>query len=54
MNLVLDGMQKEDGILILNNPTLGLGEVKLGEPLEKILNLNDEIVFHLAPTANRG
>ena len=52
--LGLDGMQKEDGILILNNPTLGLGEVKLGEPLEKILNLNDEIVFHLAPTANRG
>ena len=52
--LGLDGMQEEDGILILNNPALGLGEVKLGEPLEKILNLNDEIIFHLAPTANRG
>ncbi len=52
--LGLDGMQKEDGILILNNPLLNLGEVKLGEPLEKVLNLNDEIIFHLAPTANRG
>ncbi len=42
--LGLDGMQKEDGILILNNPALGLGgEIKLGEqPLEKVLNLNDE------------
>ncbi len=52
--LGLDGMQKEDGILILNNPSLALREIKLGEALEKVLNLNDEIVFHLAPTANRG
>lgn len=52
--LGLSGMQKEDGILILNNPDLALGEVKLGESLEKVLNLNDEIIFHLAPTANRG
>lgn len=52
--LGLDGMQNEDGILILNNPALGLGEIKLGEALEKILNLNDEVIFHLAPTANRG
>ncbi len=52
--LGLDGMQKEDGILILNNPALGLGEICLGEKLEKILNLNDEIIFHVAPTANRG
>ena len=52
--LGLEAMQKEDGILILNNPDLQLGEIKLGERLEKVLNLNDEIIFHLAPTANRG
>ncbi len=52
--LGLESMQKEDGILILNNPDLQLGEIKLGERLEKVLNLNDEIIFHLAPTANRG
>lgn len=52
--LGLNGMQKEDGILILNNPALYLGEVPLGAPLEKVLNLNDEVIFHLAPTSNRG
>lgn len=52
--LGLDGMQKEDGILILNNPALSLGEIPLGEKLEKVLNLHNETVFHLAPTANRG
>ena len=49
--LGLDGLQEEDGILILNRL---LKDVKLGEPLEKVLNINDEIIFHTAPTANRG
>ena len=49
--LGLDGLQEEDGILILN---CLLKDVKLGEPLEKVLNINDEIIFHMAPTANRG
>ncbi len=49
--LGLDGLQEEDGILILNRI---LKDIKLGEPLEKVLNINDEIIFHTAPTANRG
>lgn len=49
--LGLEGLQEEDGILILNRL---LKEIKLGEPLEKVLNINDEIIFHTAPTANRG
>lgn len=49
--LGLDGLQEEDGILILSRL---LKDVKLGEPLEKVLNINDEIIFHTAPTANRG
>ncbi len=49
--LGLEGYQEEDGILILSNL---LKDVKLGEPLEKVLNINDEIIFHVAPTSNRG
>ncbi|MCD8025099.1 MAG: phenylalanine--tRNA ligase subunit beta [Candidatus Gastranaerophilales bacterium] len=46
--LGLNGLQDEDGILILNPDT------KLNEPLEKVLKITDEIIFHTAPTANRG
>ncbi len=49
--LGLYGMQKEDGILILNDL---VKDIKLNEPLEKVLNINNEIIFHTAPTANRG
>ncbi len=49
--LGLCDMQKESGILILNRL---LKDIKLGEKLEKVLNINDEIIFHTAPTANRG
>ena len=49
--LGLTGMQDEDGILILNRI---FDEVELNQPLEKVLNLSDEIIFHTAPTANRG
>lgn len=49
--LGLSGMQDEDGILILNRL---YDNVELNQPLEKLLNLSDEIIFHTAPTANRG
>ena len=49
--LGLEGLQKEDGIFILNRI---YDTIPLGEPLEKIMNLNEEIIFHVAPTANRG
>ena len=49
--LGLSGLQDEDGILILSR---FLKDVKLNEPLEKVLNINNEIIFHTAPTANRG
>jgi len=49
--LGLSGMQDEDGILILNRI---YDNVELNQPLEKLLNLKDEIIFHTAPTANRG
>ena len=49
--LGLEGLQKESGILILNSL---LKEIKLNEPLEKVLNIHNEIIFHVAPTSNRG
>ncbi|MBR2068590.1 MAG: phenylalanine--tRNA ligase subunit beta [Candidatus Gastranaerophilales bacterium] len=49
--LGLSGMQEEDGILILNRL---FDNVELNQPLEKVLNLSDEIIYHVAPTANRG
>ena len=49
--LGLSGLQDEDGILILNRL---YDNVELNEPLEKLMNIKDEIIFHTAPTANRG
>ncbi len=49
--LGLSGLQEEDGILILNRL---YDNVELNQPLEKVMNLSDEIIFHVAPTANRG
>ncbi len=50
--LGLDGLQKEDGILILNRL---FGEnIELGIDLKKVLNMDEEIIYHVAPTANRG
>ncbi|HNW26453.1 MAG TPA: phenylalanine--tRNA ligase subunit beta [Candidatus Gastranaerophilaceae bacterium] len=43
--------QSEDGILILNR---FLKNVELGKPLEEILGLEEDIILHCAPTANRG
>ena len=50
--LGLSGMQEEDGILILNR--LFGDNIELNQSLEKVLNLSNEIIFHTAPTANRG
>ena len=49
--LGLSNLQEEDGILILNRL---YDNVELNQPLEKLMNLEDEIIFHTAPTANRG
>ncbi len=49
--LGIEGMQEEDGIFILNRV---YDTIPLGEPLEKIMNMSEEIIFHVAPTANRG
>jgi phenylalanyl-tRNA synthetase beta chain len=43
--------QSEDGILILNR---FLKNPPLGQPLEDILGLEEDIVLEVAPTANRG
>ena len=49
--LGLSGMQKEDGILVLNRI---FGEIELNQSLERVLNLAQDIIYHVAPTANRG
>ncbi len=49
--LGLSNMQEEDGILVLNRI---FGEIELNQSLEKVLNLSEEIIYHVAPTANRG
>ena len=43
--------QEEDGILILNR---FIDNLELGKKLEDVLNLEEDIVFNVAPTANRG
>ena len=49
--LGLEGLQEEDGILILNRL---YDDIKIGVPLEKVLNLEEDVILHVAPTANRG
>jgi len=43
--------QEEDGILILNRI---FENVQLGTNLEQVLGFEKDIIFHVAPTANRG
>lgn len=43
--------QSEDGILILNR---FVSNLELGKPLEDVLGLEEDTVFDVAPTANRG
>ncbi len=49
--LGLEGMQDEDGILILNRL---YNDIKLGTKLEELLNIKEDTVIDVAPTANRG
>lgn len=49
--LGLEKMQEEDGILILNRL---FENIELGTPLEKLLNIQEDTVIDVAPTANRG
>lgn len=43
--------QSEDGILILNR---FIKNIDLGKNLEDVLGLEEDIILHVAPTANRG
>ncbi|MDD3237861.1 MAG: phenylalanine--tRNA ligase subunit beta [Candidatus Gastranaerophilales bacterium] len=49
--LGLNKMQEEDGILILNHI---YDDLQLGQPLENIVNIKEDKVLYIAPTANRG
>lgn len=49
--LGLEGMQDEDGILILNRI---YDDIKLGTKLEDLLNIQEDTIIDVAPTANRG
>jgi phenylalanyl-tRNA synthetase beta chain len=49
--LGLEHIQNEDGILILNRL---YDDIKLGTPLETILNIKEDTIIDVAPTANRG
>lgn len=49
--LGLEGMQEEDGILILNNI---YNNLKIGSKLEDILNIKEDTIIDVSPTPNRG
>lgn len=43
--------QEEDGILILNR---FINNIELGKSLESVLGIEEDVILHVAPTANRG
>ncbi|MBQ9245811.1 phenylalanine--tRNA ligase subunit beta [bacterium] len=49
--LGLEGYQTEDGILILNRI---FNSIELGTDIQKLLNIKEDTVIDVAPTANRG
>ena len=49
--LGLENLQEEDGILVLNRL---FENIELGQPVEKLLNIQEDVVLNVAPTANRG
>lgn len=51
LGLKTSDYQQEDGILILNNLK---SNIKAGQDVKQILNIHEDIVFHVMPTANRG
>lgn len=56
--LCLEGPEFEpfsEGIIALNEMEKFKGqEIELGQPIEKVFNLKEDVVLHTAPTANRG
>ena len=51
LGLKTSDFQNEDGILILNRFKQDL---KPGEDVKKVLNIHEDYILHVAPTANRG
>lgn len=51
LGLKTSDYQNDDGILILNR---FLKDLTVGMDAKDALNINEDIVFHVAPTANRG
>ena len=49
--LGLEGMQEEDGILILNRL---FNNIALGTKLEDLLNIKEDTIIDVSPTPNRG
>lgn len=49
--LGLENMQEEDGILILDRI---YKDIKLGTDVQELLNIKEDTVINVAPTANRG
>jgi phenylalanyl-tRNA synthetase beta chain len=49
--LGIDKLQEEDGLLILSRL---YDNIELGQPVEKLLNIQEDTVLNVAPTANRG
>ena len=49
--LGLENLQEQDGILVLNRL---FENIQLGQPVENLLNIKEDIVLNVAPTANRG
>ncbi|HSA06725.1 MAG TPA: phenylalanine--tRNA ligase subunit beta [Candidatus Gastranaerophilales bacterium] len=51
LGLNTSDFQEDDGILILNRFKNNL---IAGEDVKKVLNIHEDVIFHTAPTANRG
>ncbi len=49
--LGLDGLQEEDGILILNRL---YNNLTIGQKLEEVLNIKEDTILDVSPTPNRG
>ena len=54
LGLKTSDFQEEDGILILNKIQNKGQEIKPGQDLKEVLNIKEDYVLHVAPTANRG
>lgn len=49
--LGIENLQNEDGILILSKL---YKDLDIGNKLEEVINIKEDTILHLAPTANRG